>query len=274
MNNKSWLDELEAKYGNWALDGLMRYICGLMLVVYILNSMGHLPYDILSLDRDGILAGEVWRIITFLLIPNYSNPLLFMFELMILIMCADGIEAALGSFKLTVYYLSGALFMIIASLICREIQFNSYYMYLSLFFGYATLYPNQELLFMFIIPIKIKYLAIISAILIFSNALGSIYALIALLLAFTNYFLFFAIPALKGIKYQRQQTARRQAFEAAVAPEHEYHHKCAICGRTDISNPELQFRYCTCPKCGEDGVAYCIDHIAEHKATMESENKG
>lgn len=274
MNKETWLDKLEAKHPNWALDGLMRYIALLMLLIFILNKTGILSYNMLFLNSQLVLQGQIWRLFTFLLIPVSENPFFLLFELLISIMCADGIESVMGSFKLTMYYIFGAVFIIIASFIFPGGIFNSYYLYLTLFFGYATLFPNQELLLMFIIPIKIKYIAFFSCILMVFNFLtASVYGKTTLILAVANYILFFAIPALKGIKYDLAQRKRRNAFEKAATQELKaYRHKCSVCGKTDISDPELQFRYCTCKECGNDGVPFCLEHLKEHKAKKREEN--
>ncbi len=273
---KNWLDKLEEKFGHLALDGLMYYIAGLMITVYFLNSSNLLPYYKLSLIVPPILHGEIWRLITFLIIPTSQNPFFLFFELMIIIMCANGIEAAMGSFKLTVYYCLGAVLMIIACFIAYSfnyvIQLDSYLMYLSLFWGYATLYPDEELLFMFFIPVKIKYLAYLSAIgIIIPLLIASWPTKIVIILSFTNYLIFFTIPALQGIKYARQQTKRREAFEKAVTPQNPYRHKCSVCGKTDVTDPDIIFKYCICEECGPNGVAFCPEHLKEHKMKHKEE---
>lgn len=263
---KSLYDRFEAKYEKYSLDGLMYYIAGLMIVVYFLNSNGLLDYNLLKLNKAYLMKGQVWRLITFLIIPINDSAFFLFFELMIIIMCANGIEAAMGSFKLTLYYILGALFMIIATLVDPTIQQSSYMMYLSLFFGYATLYPDEEMLFMFIIPIKIKYLAILSSIgLIYALLLAPWQTKIALLLSFANYLIFFAVPAFMGIKHERQQAKRKAAFEKAATPKNDYRHKCSVCGKTEVSNPEIVFKYCICKQCGENGVCFCSEHLKEHK---------
>ena len=275
MNNKSWLDKLEAKHPNWAIDGLIRYISLLMILMFILHNTNMLNYSMIVLNGNEVLNGQIWRLLTFLFIPTSSNPLYLFFELLITVMCAEGIEASMGSFKLTMYYLFGALCIIIASFIFPYMVFNSYYLYLSLFFGYATLFPNQELLLFFIIPIKIKYIAILSGIILIIEFMLVPWAgKIALLLAITNYILFFAFPAFKGITYEMKQRKRRNDFEKAVTPDEKgYRHKCSVCGKTDVSSPEMIFRYCTCSKCGVDGVAFCQDHLKEHKAQKGNSNE-
>ena len=269
---KTWLDKLEAKFGHLALDGLMYYISGLMITVFFLHSAGMLPYELLDLSGPLVLKGQIWRLITFLIIPISSNPFFLFFELMIIIMCANGIEAAMGSFKFTLYYLLGAFFMIIASLINPAVQFDSYLMYLSLFWGYATLFPDEELLFMFFIPMKIKYLAFLSAIgIIIPLFIGPWSTKIVIILSFTNYLIFFAVPFLQGIRYSRNQAKRREAFEKAATPQNPYRHKCSVCGKTDVTDPDIIFKYCVCEECGPNGVAFCPEHLKEHKMKHKEE---
>lgn len=269
---KNWLDKLEEKFGHLALDGLMYYVAGLMITVYFLHSANMLPYSLLVLDGSRIMKGEIWRLITFLIIPISQNPIFLFFELLIIIMCANGIEAAMGSFKLTLYYILGAVLMIIACLYNPLVQLDSYLMYLSLFWGYATLYPDEEMLFMFFIPVKIKYLAFLSAIGILIPLVTAPWPTkIVIILSFTNYLLFFAIPFLQGIRYARQQTKRREAFEKAASPQNPYRHKCSVCGKTDVTDPEMIFKYCVCKECGPDGVAFCPEHLKEHKMKHKEE---
>ena len=44
-------------------------------------------------------------------------------------------------------------------------------------------------------------------------------------------------------------------------------HKCAICGRTEIDSPQLEFRYCS--KC-EGSYEYCSDHLFTHEHVKRS----
>jgi len=262
----TWLDHLEVKYGHWGLEGLIRYVSMLMLFVFFLDRSGMLPYQMLYLHRDSIMSGEIWRLFTFLLIPASNNLFFLIFELSILVMCADGLEAKWGTFKLTAYYAVGALSNILVALMLPEVQFSSYFIYMSLFLGFATIFPDYEILLFLILPVKIKYLAMISGgFMIYNFAISSIYVKIAIALTVGNYLLFFATDAIDAIRHNRRQRARAEEFEKASTRYEEYRHKCSVCGITDVSNPESQFRYCTCPRCGEHGTAFCLDHLKEHK---------
>lgn len=261
-----WLDRLENRYPHWGLEGLIRYISFLMLTVFFLNQSGMLPYHMLYLHRDAILSGQIWRLFTFLLIPASTNFLFLIFELSILVMCADGLEARWGTFKLTAYYFTGAVLTIIGAMIVPEVQFGSYFIYLSLFLGFATLYPDYEILFMFILPVKMKYLAILSGgLMLFQLAAAPWGMKIAVVLALGNYLLFFADEAIGTARRNRTQSIRMNEFARASTRQTDFRHQCSVCGKTDISDPDMQFRYCTCTRCGSDGVPFCSEHLKQHK---------
>ena len=146
------------------------------------------------------------------------------------------------------------------------------YVNFAMFFAFATLYPDAQVLLFFFIPVKIKWMAILDAcyfayIIFFCAAsrywIGVVLPLVALL----NFFVFFA-PEI-GRFAKREQTRTKQAahFHNAVRQTQReqqsqgYRHKCAVCGRTDVTNPELQFRYCS--KCA-GYHCFCQDHINNH----------
>lgn len=268
-----WLDRLEQKYGHWGLEGLIRYISMLMLVVFFLNRSGMLPYHMLYLHRDAVLSGQVWRLFTFLLIPASTNFLFLIFELSILVMCADGLESKWGTFKLTAYYMTGAISNILVVLMMPEVQLGSYFIYLSLFLGFATIYPDYEILLFLILPVKMKYLALLSgASMIYTFVVGSLFIKIAIALSVGNYLLFFAQDMIASVRQNRRQYMRAAEYEKSLARTENFRHKCSVCGITDVSNPEAQFRYCTCPLCGENGTPYCTEHLKEHKQQNQPQN--
>lgn len=270
----SWLDKLERKFPQLALEGLVRYISFLMLTVFFLNQSGMLPYYMLYLDADLIIQGQVWRLFTFLLIPASTNFFFLIFELMILVMCADGLESEWGTFKLTVYYLVGALANIIIAFIMPQAQLGSYFLYLTLFLGFATIYPDYEILLFFFIPVKVKYLAMLSgAWMLWVVIIYPLPFKIAALLAVGNYLLFFGPVFLKTMHGNYHAHNRRREFETNASPDDGPRHVCSICGKTELSHPDLQFRYCTCERCGENGVAFCMEHLKEHKSTDSRETE-
>jgi hypothetical protein len=265
------LDQLERKYPQLALEGLIRYISFLMLTVFFLDRTNMLPYHMLYLNSQAILSGQIWRLFTFLLIPASSNFLFLIFELSILVMCADGLEAEWGTFKLTIYYFCGALANILVAFFIPQIQFGSHFLYLTLFLGFATIYPDYEILIFLILPVKVKYLGLISAgWLIYAIAVYPLPLKIAILLSVGNYLIFFGPDAVQTIKGNYQTHSRRKDFVEKAKSAEGPRHKCVVCGRTEQTDPELEFRYCTCDQCGPNGVAFCKEHLKEHKEKINS----
>ena len=262
----NWLDRLERRFPKLALEGLIRYISFLMLTVFVLDQMHLLSYETLYLNSFLIKKGQVWRLFTFLFIPASQNFLFLIFELLILVMCADGLEAEWGTFKLTVYYLFGAVATILVSFFMPLNFFDSHALYLTFFLGFATIYPDYEILLFFILPVKIKWLAMLSGgWILYTIAVSPISIKIVVLTSVANYLVFFGPDFVNRMRGNFRAHQRRREFEAQARPADGPRHVCSVCGRTEISNPELQFRYCTCPKCGENGVAFCMDHIKQHK---------
>ena len=150
---------------------------------------------------------------------------------------------------------------------------NANYINLSMFFAFATLFPDNMVLLFFIIPIKMKWLAIIDA-LYFAYAIISDFAggmgLMSFLplVAILNYFLFcggelFYTVMPRG-RQQRKNTVdfKREVRKIKYETKNKnYMHKCAVCGRTDADYPELEFRYCS--RCA-GYHCFCQDHINNH----------
>lgn len=265
----NFLDKLEKRYPQLAMEGLIRYIALMMLTTFFLNHTGMLSYGYLNLNRHAIMSGEIWRLFTFLVIPFSRNVLFLIFELSILVMCADGLESEWGTFKLSVYYYCGAFANIVIAFLIDGVAAGSYFLYLSLFLGFATVHPNHQILLFLIIPVRVKYLAMFSgAIIFYQVALGPWPIKVAALLSVANYFLFFWQKAILTIKHNRNQYMRAAEFQRKMEPKSSYRHKCVVCGKTEIDDTEEEFRYCTCKECGSDAKAFCQKHLAEHKSNQ------
>lgn len=272
-----FLNKLEQKYGQYAIEGLMKYITGFMCLVFFLNKVGWLSYSAICLSGERILSGEIWRIITFALIPVSTNFLWLFFEILILFMCANGLESQWGSFKFTIYYFLGLIMISLSSIIVDIFpslnafsiyisRQGSYFVYLNLFLAFAYLYPNYEILLYFILPLKVKYVAWFSAILLFLHCLSYPILLLPFVMALGNFFIFFGFESIDNYLRFRKRQAYDAQFELGnYEKENNSRHKCSICGKTEISDPTVQFRYCTCDKCGKNGVCFCLEHLKEHK---------
>ena len=163
----NWINKLERKFGRYAIHNLMHYIIILYAVGFALNLIAPGFYmEYLSLDASAILHGQIWRIVTFLIQPPDGSPIFIIFALYLYYMIGQNLEAAWGAFRFNLYFFTGVLFHLIAALIVYFLTGISFpigtsYLNLSLFFAFAALYPNVEFLLFFVIPIKVKYLALL-----------------------------------------------------------------------------------------------------------------
>ena len=231
-------------------------------------------YQLLCMSGQAVLHGQVWRILTFVFLPGESNLIWFIISLYFYYWIGSSLEREWGTGKFTIYYLSGmlltAIFGVLLSLLLgRDVVVNATYLNLSMFFAFATLFPDVQVLLFFIIPIKVKWLAYIDAALFLLAVITLPFPIDLLpVVAVLNYLVFcgdwlfdFLRPSRvrqrqKTVNFKRE--ARRINREQNSKP---YHHKCAVCGRTDADHPELEFRYCS--RCA-GYHCFCQDHINNH----------
>lgn len=253
------------------IRNLMLYICIGNAVVYLMtNIMGNLGlYYFLMFDRTLILHGQVWRLITYPLTMYNSNIFFMLLSLFCYYSLGTVMERVWGTCKFNLYYLFGMVLMDIYSMIfgCRA---DVYYLNLSLLLSYATLNP-QAVFLLYIIPVKAWVLALLDMALILVGVFQDVFPYNMFpLIALANYFLFFGADVLNLIPPKWRYKLTRKApqpkvihFRAAPAQEAKpsYNHRCTVCGRTDVSDPELEFRYCS--RC-RGYHCYCEEHISNH----------
>jgi hypothetical protein len=235
------------------------------------------------------LHGQVWRLFTYVFTYNAGNILLTAVSLICYYSLGRAMENVWGTLRFNLFYLTGVVMMDVFCLLFGG-NADVYYLNLSLFLGYATLYPDAHFLLFFIIPVKAWIFALLDLALtlydvILYTAAGIIPHNLFPLIAIGNYLLFFGKDVLNVIPISWRMNLRRLmrkgpskasgkqqpkvipfpktgSYEATVAtPKAPYLHRCTICGRTDISDPDLEFRYCS--RC--NGYhCYCQDHISNH----------
>ncbi len=153
------LNKLERKFGKFAIPNLMTIIIFGMALVYLINFFTNPEYafnlsSLIYFDKELILHGQVWRVLTFIFEPPDSSPLWIIFALYLYWVIGSALEQNWGSFRFNVYYLVGMIGTIISGLITGYA--TNTYLNLSLFLAFAMLYPNFQLMLFFIIPVKIK----------------------------------------------------------------------------------------------------------------------
>ena len=271
------------------VPNLMLYLTIGTAIVYILSMMDQSKtlYYALSFNRAAIFHGQVWRLFTYVFTYDAGNLLFTAITLLCYFSLGRAMENIWGTFKFNLFYLTGVILMDIFGLIFG-VPVNVTYLNLSLFLSYATLYPDSQFLLFFIIPVRAWIFALFDLALTIFDVVRLTMAGIPFpvnlfpLVAIANYLLFFGkdvvnvIPMSWRIKMGRGksrpaprrtgtipfQNGTQQAPRASAPKSVPYTHKCTVCGRTDVSNPELEFRYCS--KCN-GYYCYCEDHINNHE---------
>lgn len=259
----SLLDNLERKYRRYSISNLMKYIITLNAVFYILSYLSP-TIDIesyLTLNPAAILHGEIWRLVTFIFIPPAASPIFILFILYFSYLIGNTLEIEWGSFRFNLYYLLGMIGTIAASFITGQ-QATAYYLNTSLFFAFAYLFPNFQILLFFILPIKIKWIAWLTAgTFILTFITGSISVKLVIVGAVLNFFVFFGKDIFLSVRDRTKAKHRKQQFQKQIK-EKDYFHKCVVCGITDKDDPNMDFRYCS--SC-EGHHEYCMNHLKNHE---------
>ncbi len=251
----SWFNAFEKHCGRFAIPGLIRYVVGLNALVFLLIQVNRNYAAALSLNPEAILGGQVWRLVTWIFIPTNLSPIFLLFALIILWTIGDQLEAAWGTFKLNLFYLVGMIGCTVAAFLTGGSESYNALLNLSIFFAFATVHPNFTFLLFFILPVKVKWLALLSLVLLLLQAVGGTWAFRAsLLVTFSNYLLFFGPELIRKSADSRQIAARRAKFQSDQLTADTLH-KCHACARTEVSHPELEFRVAA------DGYEYCADHL-------------
>lgn len=276
-----FLNRLERKYGKYKIPGLINYLMIAYAMGTVLGMLAPgLYYNWLSLDVSAILHGQIWRLVTFVLEPygigmgmsSFVGILFFLIKINIFLMIGRSLENAWGTFRFNLYFLSGYLLTILSAFVLYFAGGMIYligleYIYQGMFFAFALVYPDVQFLLYFIIPIKVKWLAIFDAVVLVYQmyvymASGYYFMAVAILIAFANFLIFF-LSTRNYRRYSPKEVKRKRKYHKQVASAVSgTRHKCAICGRTELDNEQLEFRYCS--KC-EGNYEYCSDHLFTHE---------
>lgn len=238
----TWIDKLERRFGHLAITNLALYLVAGQVIVWTANWFKILPVEWFYLNPILVLNGQVWRLVTFLFIPPVTwHPVFLVFAWYIFWMISSALEGQWGTFKFNLFIFLGAAFTFLASLVFPYYYYTNYYIALTVFFAFATLYPNFEFMLFFILPVKVKWLALISlALLILAFFTGGWPSRFIICSSMANYLLFFGKDLHRSLQFRkRRQAHTRKMQEMQDQP----FHTCSVCGSTDKSNPEREFRY-------------------------------
>lgn len=260
LGRMTFLDRLERRMGWLAFPGLLRYYAIFHALVYVLQWFRPDLGKLLEFDLGRIMAGEVWRAVTFLIASSGSigsgvfGILATMFFVMVAFMMSDALEEAWGIFRTTLFHLTGFFGLIVANFLFPSLMPESgTLIYGAAFFAFATLFPKVEFLLFFILPVQVRFLAWLNAGIWVLAVMRDWRMLPFLLLSYSGYLVFAGLPVLFGKRHGGGRGVPVAPFRRK--PEIEAFHRCATCQRTDVSDPGLEFRV------GGDGQEYCQEHV-------------
>ena len=287
------MSDFERKFGKYAINNLTLKLIICYAVGYVLAfaPIGSGILNYLTLNPYAILHGQIWRLVTWIIVPPQESNILFaLIMLFFFYSIGTQMERTWGEYRFNLYIFTGIFLIIIGAFLFYIITyfrvggavdmlaasyfpqtatfFSTYYICMSILLAYAATYPDSIILFMFIIPLKMKWLGIIY---------GAWLALEAVFAVFDQaYYVFFPIAAslinfaifyLKDgnlMRFRPKEVTRRRQYSQQVkmtAPGIS-RHKCAVCGRTELDDPNLEFRFCS--KCNGN-YEYCQDHLFTHR---------
>ncbi len=273
-----FIDKMERKFGRFAIPGLMKYVIACYIIGYVIEYAMPSALSYLTLEPYMIFHyGQVWRLISWVLIPpSGSNIIFYIIMLVLYYQLGTVLEQTWGTFRFNLYIFEGIIFTILGALLLYVIygvntpisigsSFSTYYINMTIFLAFAVCYPDMRVMLYFIIPIKMKWMAIVYAVLIgYSFIVSSWAGRVAIFASILNFLIFFVTTrhmASSPRDFKRRRDFKRQVNQSRASVGGAIH-KCAICGRTELDDPNLQFRYCS--KC-RGNFEYCQDHLFTHK---------
>lgn len=273
---KNWLDKMERRFGRYAIRNLTMYLLAGYAIGYLLSFTMPQLLTYFTLEPALILKGQVWRLLSWVIIPPNDNIIFVIFMMLLYYSLGNTLESYWGAFRYNVYIFSGILFTVIGAFIVNGLiggitgfgsLYSTYYINMSIFLACASIMPDYQLLLYGIIPIKMKWLAVLDVVLLAVDAVqGGLIIRIVIIASLLNFIIFFLCNRnLRG--HSPKQAARRKKFQKQISrPQNQYaggaKHRCAVCGRTELDNPTLEFRYCS--KCNGN-YEYCQDHLFTHE---------
>ena len=211
------LNKFERKFPRFGIQCLMLYIVIAMGFVYFLDFAQPTKSfaSLLVFDRNLIFSGEIWRVITFVFLPPTTSLIFVVFSLYFYYLIGSALESYWGTVSFNVFYLIGVLGNIIAGLLTGTAY--NFYLNMSLFFAFAILYPDFQILVFFFLPIKIKYLALINLLMFIASLVRSIIfknysEAVSIIISMLNIIIFFGGDFINKIKNNLSYRDSRKRF--------------------------------------------------------------
>lgn len=291
------MSKWEKKFGKYAISNLTFVLIACYVAGYLFTWLAPSVMGYLTLNPYAILHGQIWRMVTWVISPPSSFDLFTIIMLMFYLSLGTTLEKVWGTWQYNVYIFTGILLTILGSFLCMGVfylvygqaaalamqglcasgawHFSTYFINMSIFLAYAATFPNAQVLLMFVIPIKVKYLGIVyGAMLVYQMVqyfqVGLLqyaeywFGVAAIAASLLN-FLIFWLKSKNHMNWNPKQVKRKMEFRQDIRrnPNPKItKHKCAICGRSEEDDPTMEFRFCS--KCNGN-YEYCQNHLFTHQ---------
>jgi hypothetical protein len=263
------LDRLERIFGRFAVHNISLYLVAGQVAVFLCAMLRTISIEPFLLVPALVLHGQPWRVLTFLLVPPNTSWVFIAFSWWIFYLMGTALEDYWGVFRYNLFLFIGWALTVGAAFITPDFPATNAFIAGSVFLAFAYLNPDFELALFFILPVKIKWLALLTwAGYAVSFALGPWSTRCQVLVTTGNFFLFFGRDIFLSARMHRRRMAGEARNFARSRDEPEPRHRCRICGKTDLTHPQLDFRYCS--KCAGD-QCYCSEHIFNHEHVLTDE---
>ena len=271
----NWLDKLERKLGRFAIPNLTVYLlAGYVIGFFIWRLMPDLM-GWLTLEPALIVRGQVWRLVTWVLVSPTTRPIDLLFLVLLYYSLGTVLERTWGAFRYNVYISVLGVFALYAVYffgfhveipLSMAGMVSTNYITMSIFLAFAAIYPDMEVYLMFILPIKMKWMALVyAAMALYYFITGGVVSRVAIAASLLNFVIFF-LSSRNMKRFSPKERVRKAKFKRQSAPHMQYSngakHRCAVCGRTELDDPCLEFRFCS--KCNGN-YEYCQDHLFTHE---------
>ena len=286
----NWLNKLERKFGRYAIPNLMIWLVGAYVIGFVIYMINPSILSLLVLSPYHVLHGQIWRLVTWIFMPSSTSLFSLLIMALLYYQLGTALERTWGTFRFNVYIFSGMLFTVIGAFILYLIMYlaggaamaqmatssiawgiSTKYINMSIFLAFALMYPDMQVMLYFIIPIKMKWMAAVYAVLtVYEFIVSGWSGRISIFMSLLNFIIFF-LSTRNFKRYSPHEVHRRQQFKAQMRRPRQRagvtKHKCAVCGRTELDDPTLEFRFCSKY---EGNYEYCSDHLFTHQHIRRS----
>lgn len=276
----NFLNKLERKYGRYAIQNLPMTMVVLYVVGYVIDLFFSSALSLFQLEPYDILHGQIWRLVTWVIIPPSSLDIFTIIMLYFYFSLGRTLEQTWGTFRFNLYIFSGMFFTAVGAFILYGALyamtgsqvygignfFSTYYINMSIFLAFALTYPDLQVMLYFLIPIRIKWMGLLYGVMILADLVrGNWASRVAIIASLFNFIIFYLISG-RLDRFSPHQAYRRKTYKKKVKQVQPRggitKHKCTVCGRTEQDGDDLEFRFCS--KC-DGNYEYCQDHLFTHQ---------